>query len=96
MILPVVAVKKIGLQMIVFPWNSVSSSRILRIEPIWWLKNDNICKALYDKFVDKEYSYLHTMTGHPGIPQLPLPWCYETRIKQAFLNPKGRPFTGSK
>jgi len=51
---------------------------------------------LYDEFVDKEYSYLHTMTGCPGIAQLPLPWCYETRIKQAFPNPEGRPYTGFK
>jgi len=58
------------------------------------MAQESLCKYMYDIFVKKEYSYLHSLTGKVKLDQLPLPMCFETSVKQAFPNPEGRPYTG--
>jgi len=58
------------------------------------MAQESLRKYMYDIFVKKEYSYLHSLTGKVKLDQLPLPMCFETSVKQAFPNPEGRPYTG--
>jgi len=55
---------------------------------------DSLRKYMYDMFVKKEYSYLHSLMGQARLDRLPLPMCFESSVKQAFPNPEGRLYTG--
>jgi len=50
-----------------------------------YLTNANVRKFMYDKYFDKEYTYLHKLTGKGKLPHIPLPWCFETAVKKHFL-----------
>jgi len=49
-----------------------------------YLKNVNLRKFMYDKYFEKELTYLHSMTGLEKLPRIPLPWCFEMAVKKAF------------
>ncbi len=54
------------------------------LEKYPYLKNVNLQKFMYDKYFDKEYTYLHKVTGLEKLPHIPLPWCFETAMKKNF------------
>jgi len=49
-----------------------------------YLKNVNLRKFMYDKYFEREFTYLHGMMGLDKLPRIPLPWCFETAVKKAF------------
>jgi len=55
------------------------------------LNHESIYNALYDELFGKEYSYLCTMTGHPGIAWLPLPWFMKPGSSRLFQTHKTGP-----
>jgi len=54
------------------------------LEKYLYLKNANLQKFMYDKYFNKEYTYLHKLTGKEKFPHIPLPWCFETAMKKTF------------
>jgi len=39
-------------------------------------------KFMYDQYFNKEYTYLHKLTGLQKLPHLPLPWCFKMAVKK--------------
>ncbi len=54
------------------------------LEKYPYLKNANLQKFMYDKYFDKEYTYLCKLTGKEKLPCIPLPWCFESAMKKTF------------
>jgi len=57
-----------------------------RLQKYPYLTNANVRKFMYDKYFDREYTYLHKLTGKGKLPRIPLPWCFETAVKKTFPN----------
>jgi len=51
-----------------------------------FFQNINLQKFIYDQYFNKEYTYLHKLTGLQKLPYLPFPWCFETAVKKSFPN----------
>jgi len=49
-----------------------------------YLKNVNLQKFMYDKYFEREFTYLHSMMGLDKLPRIPLPWCFKIAVKKAF------------
>jgi len=56
----------------------------IRHDKFPYLKNINLRKFMYDKYFERELTYLHSMMGLDKLPRIPLPWCFEMAVKNAF------------
>jgi len=54
------------------------------LEKYPYLKNVNLQKFMYNKYFDKEYTYLHKLTGLKKLPHILLPWYFETAMFKNF------------